>query len=241
MRKSLLSLALILSGIVSAQAADLPVKTKAVTPLTIPACGSGIYLGLGTTGSAGAVANSPVPGASIVQGEVGATIGYTSTVGTCATNGPNAFWFIEGNFYWTNLNGTTNGLNLSGPADLFQRVGYSNPALTSILASLPGFGSISTPSLPILPAGVTAGAPAPYVYLGLHEQDVSAFFAGLASNREWEVSPEFGVGMWTRLSNSVVVDVYAGYELQAQGLCIGPTGFCPAIGNMWRAGVKFDF
>lgn len=235
-----------------ARAADLPVKAAATSanPRTFPQCGSGIYLGLGTTGSAGAVAGSPVPGASIVQGEIGVTVGYTSTLGTCGATGSNFndLWFVEANFYLTNLNGTSSpGLNLTGPADLFQRVGYSSAAINTFLSSIPGLSSISTPSLPVLPSGVTAGSGQTYVYGGIHEQDVSAFFvnaltgAALSSGRQWEVSPEFGVGLLYRLSNGVVADVYAGYELQAQGICFGVASTCPGIGNMWRAGVKFNF
>jgi hypothetical protein len=241
----------------SARAADFPVKANA-QPQIIPACGAGLYFGINTTGTAGAVSGSPVPGASIVQGELGAHVGYTSTVGACTPGVVSPFWFIEGNIDWTNLNGTAVGptgsptaalgsLNLTGPLDLFQRVGYGNPAINTFLSSLPGLSGLSTPSLPVLPAGVTATTAVPYLYLGVHEQDVSAFFVNalngmtLGANKEWEISPEIGIGMWTRLSNNVVVDVSAGYQIQSNGICLGVTSMCPGLGNMWRARLGFNF
>jgi hypothetical protein len=241
-----------------ARAADLPLKANA-QPQLVPACGSGMYFGINTTGTAGAVSGSVVPGDSIVQGEIGVHLGYTSTVGTCVAGVASPFWFVEANVDWTNLNGTAIGpsgsspsglgaLNLTGPLDLYQRIGYGNPAITSMLSVIPGLGSISTPSLPILPTGVTASTAVPYLYFGVHEQDVSAFFYNpvsgfpLAANKEWMISPEIGIGMWTRLSNNVVVDVSAGYQIQSSGVCLGVAGNnCAAFGNMWRARLGFNF
>jgi hypothetical protein len=248
----------VLGAVCLARSADLPLKANA-QPQVVPVCGAGVYFGLNTTGTAGAVGGSPVPGASIVQGELGVHVGYTSMVGTCVAGVASPFWFIEGDIDWTNLNGTAVGptgsptaalgsLNLTGPLDLYQRVGYGNPAINTFLSSLPGLGSISTPSLPILPTGVTAINSVPYLYLGVHEQDVSAFFVNaltgttLAANKEWEISPEIGIGMWTRLSNNVVVDVSAGYQIQSNGICLGIAGNnCPGLGNMWRARLGFNF
>lgn len=225
-------------------AADLALKGRDIAPREVPVCGSGFYFGINTMGSAGAVSGSPVPGASIVQGELGATIGYTSTVGNCNAALPlNPFWFVEGRFDWTNLNGATQGLSLSGPIHLQQRVGYGTPAISSMLSAIPGLGSISTPSLPVLPTGVTSLTSIPYLYLAVNEQDVSSQFVGFATGRAWEVSPEIGIGMWTRLSNNVVVDVNAGYQIQTSGACFGGglSGICPGLGNMWKAGVSFNF
>lgn len=234
-------------------AADLPVKSQ-LQPRLVPECGAGGYFGLNTSGVAGAVSNSPVAGASIVQGELGFTLGYTGTIGTCVPGTATPFWFVEGRFDWTNINGAAQGLSLSGPIHLQQRIGYGNPAITQMLSVIPGFGGLSTPSLPALPAGVTQLWAMPYLYAAVNEQDVSSQFtfvnpAGniqtLSSNRIWEVSPEIGIGMWTRLSNSVVVDVHAGYQIQTTGACFG-SGFggfnpCPGFGNMWTAGVSFNF
>lgn len=239
MKKWLLSLALGLSGIVSVHAADLPAKARALQPALIPATGCGMYWGIHTEGGAGAVSGSPVPGASIIQAEVGGHIGYT-----CA-NTDMSFWFVEANVSAVNANGATNGFSFRGPIDMLQRVGYGNPAAMQFISQLfPGLGSISTPSLPVLPAGVTAGPAAPYVYAGVREQDVSADFLGFDSGKIWAVSPEIGVGMWYRLSNGVVADVSAGYTMRSSGACINsPIGSlgCPGIGDMWRARVGFNF
>jgi len=251
MKKLLASLFLLTC--IPAMAADLPAKAKQKDILApIPLTGCGWYFGINTMGSAGAVSGSPVPGASIVQGEVGGTIGYTCTM---AANG--TAWFAEANFDVTNANGTnTAGLKLGGPVDLYQRVGVSSPLQNFILLILPGLNNLSTPSLPVLPPGVTAGPGSPYVAAGIHEQDVSAQFvnintgAAYSSNRIWAVSPELDVGILYRLSNSVVADVWAGYQMQSQGACLGPSNAvalasggigCAGLGNMWRAGLKFQY
>ena len=238
MKRILLAALLASAPIGAASAADLPVKAL---PRTIPLSGCGLYMGLGTSGVAGVVKDSPVPGASIVQGELGVNIGYTCTTGTAG-----GFWFVEGQANWVNANGATNGLSLSGPIDLFQRVGVGAPMITQFFSVIPGLGGLQPPGLPILPVGVTAGPAVPYLYAGVHEQDISAQFilgdgTTLGSNREWMVAPEIGIGMWTRLSNSVIADVYAGYKIQTTGVCLGFTSICPALGNSWTAGVRFDF
>lgn len=89
----------------------------------------------------------------------------------------------RGLFDATNLNGSADGLGLSGPVDLFQRVGWGTP-LANMLQLFPSLNNISTPSLPILPTGVTAGPDAPYLYAGIHEQDISAQSASRETHRE---------------------------------------------------------
>lgn len=242
--KRLAILAALLST--TAYGADLPAKPKALAGI-VPVCGSGIYLGVNTMGAAGAVANSPVAGESIVQGEIGVTVGYTGTFGPCVPGVASPFWAVEGRFDLTNLNGSSApGLSLSGPVHLQQRLLYGNPAITQMLGSIPGLGAFSTPSLPVLPSGVTVTTTIPYIGIAVNEQDVSAQLVmsdgtTFATNKVWEVTPEFQVGMWNRLSNTVVVDVHAGYQIQSQGICFGSSSLCPAIGNRWTAGVSFDF
>lgn len=225
-----------------ATAADLPVKPRALTPNAVPTNGCGPFFGFGTSGQAGVVNNSPVPGASIVQGELGVHAGYA------CINPDGSFYFGEADFNWVNGNGSTNGLSLTGPVDLFQRVGYGSPIITTILTSFPGLNGLQPPPFPIMPTGVTAGPAVPYIYGGVHEQDVSAQFINPATgtvfgtNKIWGLSGELGVGFWSRWSNNVVADVSAGYRLQSTGVCIGlPGGQCPGMGNMWTAGVKFHF
>lgn len=229
-------------GMFAACAADLPAKALAVQP-RVPVCGNGFYFGINTMGAAGAVSGSPIPGESIVQGEIGATIGYTGTVGTCVAGAANPFWFIEGRFDLTNLNGSGQGLTLSGPIHLQQRIGYGTPAISTFLSSIPGLGGFSTPSLPVLPTGVTSTTSVPYLALAVNEQDISAqipaFF--MTTGKVWEVTPEFQIGMWNRLSNSVVIDVHAGYQIATTGVCFGGTSLCPSTGNRWTAGMSINF
>lgn len=225
-----------------AQAADLPVKARAVAPLDIPTTGCGTYFTVGAAGGAGPVSNSPVPGASVVQGEIGAGFGYT-----CAMS-PTSLWFVEGSLWLANLNGATNGFSLSGPLDGMIRAGYGNAAITQVLGSI-GFGGIAVPSLPVLPAGVTAGMPTPYAAIAGHFQDVSSQFIDpntgnvFTANKVWEVSPAFQIGMWTRLSNGTVADVYGELQVRTSGACFGGgmSGVCPGMGNVYRGVVKFDF
>jgi hypothetical protein len=225
----------------SAVAADLPTKAPFL-PRDIPATGCGTYMTVGAAGGAGPVSNSPVPGASVVQGEIGAGFGYT-----CAT-GPTSLWFVEGTIWFANLNGAANGFSLSGPLDGMIRAGYGNAAIASFLGQF-GFNNIAVPSLPILPVGVTTGTPVPYAALAGHFQDVSSQFIDpntgnpFTTNRVWEVSPAFQIGAWSRLSNGVVADVYGEYQVRTTGACFGGglSGVCPGLGNMYRGVVKFNF
>jgi hypothetical protein len=213
----------------SALAADLPTKSS---PLTgIPLAGCATYFGLNTMGMAGSMSNTGVPGASVVQGEIGAQVGYT------CTNANGNFWFVEGMFDFANINGQSDGLSLSGPLDLFQRGGVGTP-LATMLSYFPALGSLSTPTLPVLPPGVTAAPGVAYLYAGLHEQDVSAQFLA-TSNKVWLIAPEIGIGMRYRLSNAVVADVFAGWQLRSNGACIGST--CSGLGNAARVGFSLNY
>jgi hypothetical protein len=226
MKRLLFLLALMVAP---AYGADLPVK--ALGPIPVQGCGT--YFGLNTQGLAGTITTSIVPGASVVQGEIGAVLGYT-----CANTANSAFWFVEGTFDAANINGTSTGLNITGPADFMQRAGIGFTQLQSLLNFFPTLGTFSTPSLPVLPAGVTAGPASPYIYAGLHEQDISARF-GLGSNTEWLLAPEIGAGARFRLSNSLVADVWAGWQMAQKGVCVGDArGFagCGSIGNAARVG-----
>jgi len=94
-----------------AGAADMPAKQPKSNLLSGYVAGQcGMYFGLNTLGGAGTISGGP-PGASIIQGDVGLTLGYGCPFGTT----PGTFWFVEGNFDWAGLNGTQNGLALTGP------------------------------------------------------------------------------------------------------------------------------
>src|ERR1700759_2380098 len=181
----------------TAFAADLPVAAinKALSAGYPVKCG--FYYGVGTGGSAGAVTGAAV-GTQILQGELDALIGYT-----CPFAGA-AFWFAEASAGMNNVNGSVNGLALSGPVILQQRVGVGSPAN----ALFNPFGnSLAVPSLPILPTGVTVtGTAAPYLFAGLIEQDIATQLGLDSHSHQWLIAPEIGIGMLTRLSNGSVVD-----------------------------------
>lgn len=228
MKKLLLATAITaLAG--SAIAADLPVKSPLLSGYPV---GCGFYYGVGTGGSAGAV-NGAVVGTQIVQGELDAIIGYT-----CPFGGK-GFWFAEGSVGINNINGSVNGLALSGPVVLMQRAGAGTP----INNLFNPFGtSLSMPSLPTLPAGVTASNVNPYLFVGVVEQDVATQLGLDAHDHQWLVAPLLGVGGLTRLSNGVVVDTWAGWQLNSQSFCPNDgTGRCAKLGNAGRVGVSFKY
>lgn len=230
MKKLLLGV-LLASLSLPALAADLPLKAINKALIGGYPVGCGLYYGVGTGGSAGAV-NGAVVGSQIVQGELDAILGYTCPIGA------SGFWFVEGSAGINNINGSVNGLALSGPVVLMQRAGAGTP----INNLFNPFGtSLSMPSLPALPAGVTASNVNPYLFVGLVEQDVSAQL-GLSQNTTWLIAPMLGLGGLTRLSNGVVVDTWAGWQLNSQSFCPGGVGSgCAKLGNAGRVGVSFKY
>jgi hypothetical protein len=194
--------------------------------------GCGFYYGLGTAGSAGAV-NGAVVGTQIVQGELNATVGYTCPFAT------SAFWFAEGSVGMTNVNGSVNGLALSGPVVLRERLGAGSP-INSVFN--PFSTSLSVPSLPLLPNGVTANPNAqPYFFVGLEEQDMTPQLGNGTSGHVWAVSGMVGIGLLTRLSNNVVVDTWAGFEPRSQTFCPGNGLACASLGNRGVVGASFKY
>lgn len=226
MKKSL-SLAIFAASLSPAFSADLPTKAPLVAGYPV---GCGIYYGLGTGGSAGTVEGAAV-GTKIVQGEINALIGYTCPFSV------DAFWFVEGSFGIANLNGDTNGFSLSGPMVAVQRVGAGSP-INSIFN--PFGNSLAMPSLPILPAGVTTTTARPYVFAGLVEQDIGAQ-AGLVGGHQWLIAPLAGAGILSRLSNGVVVDTWAGWQMNSNSFCPGGGSVCGRLGNMTRVGVSLKY
>lgn len=221
-----------LAMISASLAADMPVKAinNALTA-GYPAKHCGFYYGLGTGGSAGAV-DGAVVGTQIVQGELDALVGYTCPFAT------DAFWFVEGSIGFNNINGSVNGLALSGPLVLIQRVGAGSPI--NVLFN-PFNNTLALPSLPLLPAGITPGAATPYAFAGLVEQDVSAQIGLDAHSHQWLIAPMVGVGMLTRLNgNAAVVDTWAAWQMNSQSFCPGG-GACGKLGNAGRVGVSFKY
>jgi hypothetical protein len=224
-------------------AGDLPLPTfakKANNPFAQPYdlghCGA--YVGVNSTLTSSSVNSVAVtPGTQIQQGAIGGTVGYGCPIN--AANG--SFWFAEVLADITNLNGNTNGLALSGPASFTERFGVGTPLNNMLGSILPtGTQSPAVPNLPALPAGITAGAGAPYMFAAIHENDISAQL-GLVQNRQWLVSFGAGLGLRYRLSNGVVADTFAEYKTATNSLCVGPLGNagCAKIGNGVQAGVQF--
>jgi opacity protein-like surface antigen len=214
--KSLLLAGAALTAIAgSAFAADLTPQFKAPSFGSYVKGGCGWYFGLNSMGSTNRVTGGIV-GENIVQGDLGVTAGYGCPIGTT----PGSFWFAEGNFDWAGLNGATNGLALTGPAHLEQRVGLGSP-ISTMLSMFPGLNGLSVPAMPALPQGITAGPSFPFVFVSLHERDISAQL-GVASNREWLFSPGIGVGLESRLSNAVVAETAVQYLLDSNGMAVGP-------------------
>ena len=150
-----------------AQAADSLPAVKALSAGYPTKCG--FYYGIGTGGNAGAV-NGATPGTQVVQGDIDAIVGYTCPFAT------NAFWFAEGQVGFSNLNGSTNGLSFSGPGVAIERIGVGSP-INNLLNIFPNLNFPALPSIPALPAGITASPGSGYLFAGLVEQDFGALTA----------------------------------------------------------------
>jgi hypothetical protein len=211
-------------------AADL--ATKAPAYVGYPTTKCGFYYGIGTGGNAGAV-NGAAVGTQIVQGDLDAMVGYTCPFGTAG------FWFVEAQGGFANLNGSVNGLALSGPAVFIERFGAGSPINTLLANPFPGLNA-SMPSLPLLPAGITTGPSNGYLFAGLVEQDIGAQI-GLLSGHQWVVAPLIGLGLLTRASNQVMIDTWAGWQMNSQSFCPGGGTSCARLGNMVRVGASFKY
>jgi len=235
LRTILLAFLALLGIAAPALSADLP-ATKAIANAVYnyPTTKCGLYYGINTMGSTGSVDGAAV-GTQVVQGDIGLTLGYTCPAGA-------GYWFMDGSADFANLNGSQNGLSLSGPAMFVERFGFGAP-VNEIIAMVPGLASLqnAVPSLIPLPSGVAVVTSNPYLFGAVHETDVS-LANGLGSNREWLVSTGIGIGNKTRLSNGVVFDPFVEYVLPGSKLCIGPlAGQCYQPGNQVNVGMILEF
>jgi hypothetical protein len=217
----------------SARAADLPVKAQTGFATYPTACG--YYVGVNTMGETSAVNNAAV-GTQFVQGAIGLTLGYT-----CPMGGSGGYWFVDGMFDFANLNGSSNGLALSGPAMFEQRFGFGAP-IPMILSMIPGLSSLqnAVPSLIPLPTNVTVITSFPYLFGSIHEDDVGVS-NGFTSNKQYLISAGFGIGNKIRLSNGVVFDPFAEYILPSSQMCVGIAGGCVQRGPEVRVGAALEF
>ncbi len=218
----------------SAFAADIAVKAiNNALSAGYPSTRCGIYYGIGTGGNAGSV-NGAAVGTQIVQGDIDAIVGYTCPFAT------NAFWFAEGSFGFSNLNGSSNGLALSGPLVAIERVGAGSPINALLGGLLPSNLNPALPSIPLLPAGVTTSTGSGYLFAGLVEQDIGAQVL-TGSGHQWVVAPLLGVGLLTRASNNVMIDTWAGWQMNSNSFCPGGGNICAKLGNMARVGVSLKY
>lgn len=219
-----------------ARAADLATKAvPTVQPVSYPTTKCGMYLGLDTKGATGTVENAAV-GTQMVQGAIGLTIGYT-----CPTSF--GYMFGDADFDFANVNGSQNGLSLTGPAVFEQRFGVGLP-MNQLIALVPWLSQLESavPSLQPLPSGVSVVTSNPNIYLATSWDDVGAQY-GLQNFKTFEFSLNFGTGNKIRLSNGIVMEPYIEYEIPGTARCIGMlvTGGCIKEQNRTRVGVKAEF
>jgi hypothetical protein len=232
-----LLIAFVLSAFLAPGAFAADVATKAINGTlnyNYPTTKCGLYYGVNTMGSTGAVSNAAI-GTQVVQAGIGLTLGYTCPMGA-------GYWFGDADFDFANLNGSANGFALTGPAMFAQRFGFGAP-VDMIMGLIPGLSSLqnAVPSLIPLPTGVNVVTSSPYIFGAVHEEDIGVSL-GLSSNKQWLVSAGFGIGNKTRLSNGVVFDPYVEYIMPSTELCVGPikTG-CTKQGNRMMVGAKLEF
>jgi hypothetical protein len=220
----------------AAGAADLPGGPIVKAPAVGYPVGSGLYYGLAAIGDAGSVQGAPV-GTTLLKGGGGLVIGYTWPVS-------GSFMFAEAAGYIENINsgagvnavGTNPvGFSLSGPVKFQETIGFGADGLLQTISGLAPFSGVkpAMPSLPLLPAGVTALDQHMYFHVSAEQADVTAQFVtptvGMLSNREWTFRAGGGVGLLNRLSNSTVIDVRTTVYADSTEICVGPFG-CPKNG-----------
>ena len=243
MKKLLLAAVAALFAI-PALAADLPTKAPQFQP-TLSLATGGFYFGAWTTGGIGSVQGSALanlgPGvnpASVtaVEAGVGGLVGYLWNMPTCAT----CFLAAEGWFGWQNINGNTVGFSFSGPLMAKERLLYGADTGT-IAAAFPQLFPFPVPPFPPSLGNITNIKP--YLYFALDEDDVSLNVPGLAANKLWSVSPEFGLGAKGQVSASVAVDVFAGVKLPQKGVCVGSFAAlgCAGMGTTAVVGMALNF
>jgi hypothetical protein len=238
--------AVALLGATAAHAADLPLKAPAPVSSGLfsnsyPYGSSGLFYGLFTEGGASPVTGTVagVGSASLTSTQAGAglTVGWS-----WGRAGSNVAYSVEGDFGWTNFNGSTAGLSFSGPAAFEQRFVAFTP-LATMLSYLPSFPSLGTvaPFNP-LPAGVTASNLQVGLMIGLDENDISSNFIGVASNREWRVAPMIGVVAMEQLSNGMAVRSWVKTVFPDKGVCAGPiANACVNTGKVVKVGAGIYF
>jgi hypothetical protein len=183
---------------------------------------SGWIFGLFTEGAASSVTGTAAGASSAsltsVSAGVGATIGYSWG----SKNSPVAY-SIEADAGWTNFNGSSPGLAFTGPAE-FEVRGVVMTPLNNIMSLLPNLQSIFGTIAPFnpLPTGVTASNLQLGLMAGVHINDISTDFPGIASNTEWQAQAMVGALMMEQLSNGTAVRSYIKDLIGNDTVCAGP-------------------
>lgn len=228
----------------NAFAADIPLKAPPAAPSVFagyPYGSSGLFYGVFTEGGGGPV-TATVPGVgsaslTTTSAGIGGTIGYAWG----SKNSPVAY-SLEGDFGFTNFNGNTQGLSMSGPLSFEQRFVAFTPIATllNLLPNLPSLGTVAP--FPVLQPGVTASNMQMGLFAGIRETDISPNFVGLAANREYRISPVIGVMAMEQLSNGSALRAWVKTVFPEKGVCVGPVaGACANEGQQVLAGVGVYF
>jgi len=228
----------IAASAIPAMAADMAVKAPPPSVFAgYPYGSSGFFFGVYTEGGGGSV-NGSVAGvgsASLTDTQIG--VGGTVGWAWGQKNSPVAF-SVEGDFGWTNFNGSTAGFSLSGPLHFEQRGVAFTPISTmlNLLPNLPNWAQ-ALPPFSILPAGVTASNIQIGLMAGIDEDDISPNFPGLASNEQWRIAPMIGIVQMEQLSNNVAMRTWFKAEFPDKSVCIGPiANACGALSTQYKAG-----
>lgn len=218
----------------SSQAADMASKNPpaGVVSNGYPYGTSGLFFGAYTEAGGGSV-NGSVPGvgsASLTdtQAGLGLTLGY----GWGSKGNPFAYT-AEGDFGWKNINGNVQGFSTSGPLHFEQRFIAWTPA-NNVLTAIPFFQSLTQYIPPFLNPG--SGTTTSNLQLGLgaglDEDDISAAFAGVSSNREWRLAPMVGLFSMEQVSNGTALRSFAKVSFPQQSVCAGPIPTAQACGGL---------
>lgn len=219
-------------------AADLPIKSPPLLSNTYPST-SGLFFGVYAAGASSKVEATGLPGVNTaglneIGGAIGGQIGYV-----WASADGSRFVRAEIDAGWQNINGSSAGISMGGPAT-FQAAVQIGAPFAKIAAFLPNLGLPNFPGLPTPPPGVTYGAPHMYAGLMADIEDVS-FNYGLTQNTEWMISPGLQIGMLVPTSNGLVIDPRFEYVWNDSGTCFGGTAVCAKQGNTvrFKLGVQF--
>lgn len=232
MRRLLLSGIALLGLVAAAQAADLPITTKAVPAAAgFPYASSGFYWGIGAS-SAAANASVSNSGVFAVGAGLDAVVGYQWKGGL-------DFIAAEVVGTWTNLGSSAACTTAAGAVscaasnafEIEPRVKFGFP-INSITTALPNLSSYF-PGLPTFGNSTTASNSTqhPYLFVGAPIRDVSANF-GLMSGQAWTIQPEIGVGNESQWTNGLVLDISAGCTVGNSGFDFGVAGVTTAHADL---------